>query len=288
MNSNNLLYFSVLANELHFGKAAQKLHITQPPLSRAIRQLEEELGVCLFERNQRTVILTTAGEYLKKKADLILQNISNAEKEVKRIAEGELGDLNITYVGSVLHSILPHLKSFTQIYPKIHLHLSQYTVYEQVKMLRNGDSDVAFLRTPIHIEGLHLHEIYSENFVLITSKIYRLSSLDKDNLLLLSKFPFILFPRHLASGLYEQIITVCNNIGFSPRVMHEVSQLDCIVQMVENDMGIAVLPKSALWGMENRVNSFELDMVKLRSTISMCYCNESNNPVLDSFIKFIV
>lgn len=155
-------------------------------------------------------------------------------------------------------------------------------------MLRNGDSDVAFLRTPIHIEGLHLHEIYSENFVLITSKIYRLSSLDKDNLLLLSKFPFILFPRHLASGLYEQIITVCNNIGFSPRVMHEVSQLDCIVQMVENDMGIAVLPKSALWGMENRVNSFELDMVKLRSTISMCYCNESNNPVLDSFIKFIV
>ena len=97
MNSNNLLYFSVLAKELHFGKAAQKLHITQPPLSRAIKQLEEELGVSLLERNQRTVTLTTAGEYLKRKADLILQNITAAEKEVKRIAKGEIGDLRITY-----------------------------------------------------------------------------------------------------------------------------------------------------------------------------------------------
>lgn len=288
MNSNNLLYFSVLANELHFGKAAQKLHITQPPLSRAIKQLEEELGVTLFERNQRTVVLTTAGEYLKKKSDLILQNMIEAEKEVKRIAKGEIGELNITYVGSILHSMLPQIRDFTHLYPNIHLHLSQYTVYEQIKMLKNKDTDVAFLRTPIHIDGLHLYEVFSENFVLITSNVHRIYSFSKNDLLSLSKFPFILFPRYLASGLYEQIITISNTIGLSPNIVHEVSQLDCIVRMVEYDMGIAILPKSALQGMEYRVRLYELNEVKIRSAISMCYYCKNINPVLHSFVNFIM
>lgn len=289
MNSNNLLYFSVLAKELHFGKAAQKLHITRPPLSRAIKQLEEELGVSLLERNQRTVTLTTAGEYLKRKADLILQNITAAEKEVKRIAKGEIGDLRITYVGSVLHSILPPLRSFTRLYPNVHLHLSQYTVYDQLKMLKNEDTDIAFLRTPIHAKGLHLREIYTENFVLVTSKTQPIISLNENKaLFLLSKLPFIFFPQYLASGLYEQIITICNTIGFSPLIAHEVSELDCIVRMVEDDMGIAILPKSALLGVENRVRLYELDFIKVHSTISICHRCEYTNPVLQSFINFIV
>ena len=123
MNSNSLHYFNVLAEELHFSKAAQKLHITQPPLSRAIRQLEEELDVRLFERNQRNVMLTPAGEYLKKKADFILQNILEAKKEVKRIATGASGILQIAYVGSVFPLILPILKDFTQHYQNVHLRL---------------------------------------------------------------------------------------------------------------------------------------------------------------------
>lgn len=285
MNNNNLFYFNVLADELHFRKAAQKLHITQPPLSRAIKQLEEELGVTLFERNQRNVTLTSAGEYLKKKSDLILQNIGEVEKEVKRIGKGESGELHATYVGSVLPLVLPLFKDFIQTYPNVHLQLSQYTVYEQMKMLKNGETDIAFLRTPIHVGDLQLHEIHREPFVLIVSKQYQLNLQDKSNLLLLSEQPFIIFPRYLASGLYEQIITVCNIMGFSPRITHEAYQLDAIIRMVEFNMGIAVLPKSALLGISAKIQVHELNMIKHCSTIAACYYRGNINPVLQSFIE---
>ncbi|WP_295812019.1 LysR substrate-binding domain-containing protein [uncultured Apibacter sp.] len=285
MNSNSLHYFNVLAEELHFSKAAQKLHITQPPLSRAIRQLEEELDVRLFERNQRNVMLTPAGEYLKKKADFILQNILEAKKEVKRIATGASGILQIAYVGSVFPLILPILKDFTQHYQNVHLRLSQYTVYEQIKMLKKGEIDIAFLRTPIHTEDLHLCEIYRESFVLITSDQNQFDLSDKSDFSFLSKYPFILFPQYLASGLYEQIITICNTMGFSLNIVHDVYQLDAIVRMVELDMGIAILPKSALLGTAAKVRVHELNLIKQQSVISACYHPENANPVLHRFIQ---
>jgi len=287
MNNNDLRYFCTLAETLHFGRAAQLLHITQPPLTRAIKRLEEELGVLLFIRDQRNFALTPAGEYLQRKGNVLLRGITELEKDVKKIADGKKGQLHITSVGSIVPVILGYVNKFTDKYPDIHIKISQYTTTEQIRLIKSGGADIAFVRCPTTSEGLELHPIFEECFVLVTPKTFH-KKLDKaEDLAQLSGMSFISFPRELGRGSFDRIISLCNLGGYSPEIRHEPYQLDTAIRMVEFGMGITIVPEYALSGLKADVNSYKLDFMPQRSVVS-CYYNKNNgNPVLKNFIHEI-
>lgn len=284
MNINSLRYFIVLANELHFSHAAQRLHISQPPLSRAIQQLEEELEVQLFERDREKVELTPSGEYLKLQAEKIFSILSETESRVKRIAEGEEGNLHVTYVGSVYHLIGPAIINFSRKFPKVQLKISQYTTWEQLQLLKAGIADIAFVRSPVSAGNLKVKEIGREDFILIAPEGFSKKIDSLEELPQLSDHPFILFPRHLGSSLFDQVIALCNRSGFSPNIMHEASQLRTIVRMVESGLGCSVLPRSSLIGIQSKVQVFPLDFRPQKAILSLCYNPAVPNKVRQNFL----
>lgn len=284
MNNNDLRYFCVLAETLHYGKAAQLLHITQPPLTRAIKRLEDELGVLLFKRNQRNVVLTSSGEHLKRKGLILLKGFDDLKKEVKKIDEGKLGQLHITSVGSVVPKILEYINRFIGKYPDVNIKLSQYTTLEQIKLIKSGEADVAFIRCPVYSDGLHIEEVYKEMFVLVTSKKNNKKIQKAEDLQQLSGMPFISFPREHGRGSFDRIISLCNMGGYSPDIKHEPYQLDTAVRMAEAGLGITIVPECSLQGLSANVNVYKLDFMPQRSVVSCCYANNGDNRVLSNFI----
>ncbi|MBC9794861.1 LysR substrate-binding domain-containing protein [Sinomicrobium weinanense] len=285
MKKNNLYYFCVLADELHFGNAAKKLHITQPPLSRAIQQLEEELECLLLKRDQRNVTLTPAGEYLKQRGDVLLANLSEMKSEVKKIVHGQKGELHITLVGSIIQRLMPYLKRFIRKYPSVKIKISQYTTREQIQLIKSGDADIGFLRGPIFARGLNLYDFYKEPFVLVTPRHFKGTVSKIEDFQQLSNMSYISFPRYLARGLHDQITRICNMAAYYPHVIHEVHQLDLIVRMVECGLGISIIPQCGLDGLLADIRTFKLDFISQQSVIS-CYFNDlKDNPVLGNFLK---
>ena len=285
MNKFDLYYFSVLADTLHYGKAAKILHITQPPLSRAIKKLEDELGVTLFKRNQRNVELTTAGEYLKRRAGSLLIEISEIRKDLKKIDEGRFGQLHITSVGSVMHIVLQeYVSKFIKRYPEVSIKMSQYTTSEQIELIKSEQADIAFLRSPVFSEGLQLHDIYRECFVLVTPKSFNKEIEKPDDLQQLDGLPYIAFPRELARGLFDQIISLCNAGDYSPNIKHETYQLDIAIRMVEAGLGITIIPESSLYGITADVNVYKLDFIEQKSVVSSFFKKNKNNPILKNFL----
>lgn len=285
MNNNDLRYFCVLADTLHFGKAAQILHITQPPLTRAIQRLEEELGVLLFKRNQRNVVLTSAGEYLKRKGDRLLAGFIEVAKEVKKIDEGKSGQLHITSVGSIVPKLLEYIGVFIKKYPDVNIKLSQYTTTEQLKLIKSGAADVAFIRSSTSSEGLYLHTIYEETFILVTPRTFNKEFQSIDDFQKLAGLPYISFPREYGKGTFDKIISLCNAGGYSPDIKYEPYQLDTAIRMAEIGLGVTIVPKGSLNGVLANVNVYELDFMPQRSLVSCCYDKSQNNPILNNFLQ---
>lgn len=285
MNNNDLKYFCVLAETLHFGKAAQILHITQPPLTRTIKKLEEELGVQLFIRDQRNVRLTPAGEYLKRKGETLLSGLSEIEKEVKKIARGKSGQLHITSVGSIVHIILQYVNKFISKYPDVNIKLSQYTTAEQIKLIKSGEADIAFVRCPLSSEGLELHDIFKEYFVLVTPKTFNKKVETPEDLHQLSHIPYISFPREQGRGSFDRIISLCNMGGYSPDIKYEPYQLDTAIRMAEAGLGVTIVPECAMVGLKAEVNIYKLNFMPQQSTVSCYFSKNQDNPVLKNFLK---
>lgn len=285
MNNNDLRYFCVVADTLHFGHAARILHITQPPLSRTIKRLEEELGVVLFKRNQRNVTLTPAGEYLKRKCKTLLSGFSELEKEVKKIGEGKSGELHITSVGTVVPRILEYVNRFLCKYPGVSIKLSQYTTSEQIKLIKSAEADIAFVRCPLSSEGLELSDIYKECYVLVTPKSFNMKIEIPQDLRQLSDMPYISFPRELGRGSFDRIISLCNMGGYSPDIKHEPYQLNTAIRMAEAGLGVTIVPECSLYGLSVNVNVYKLNFMPQRSVVSVYYSNMNENPVLKNFIS---
>src|SRR5512142_398453 len=146
MELRHLKYFVAVAEELHFGRAAERLHIAQPPLSQQIMNLEEELGVKLFDRSGRGIRMTDAGEYFLKEAQQVLSHVKQASETARRVYRGEAGRLTVGFVGSVIHTFLPAgLRSFRGLFPDVELVLQELNTAEQIKSLSAGRIDVGVL-----------------------------------------------------------------------------------------------------------------------------------------------
>ncbi len=241
----HLRYFRTVAAELHFGRAAEKLHIAQPPLSHQIRQLEAELGFELFNRTRRAVTLTPAGQAFLVQIERLFQQLEQAVEIGRKTSRGELGRVSIGFVGSATYNILPALlHQFRDRYPEVQLELHELTTDRQLIWLRDGRIDLGLMRPPIVEPDVSSHTIFQEPPIVVLPASHQLAQSVTIELSALATAPFILFPRQLAPGLYDPIITLCQAAGFSPQVVQECVQMQTIVSLVSANLGVSILPAS--------------------------------------------
>jgi DNA-binding transcriptional LysR family regulator len=230
---------------LHFGRAAEKLHIAQPPLSKQIQQLEIELGFELFARTKRSVALTPAGEVFLVEVERIFKNLDRAIDIGRKTSRGELGQISIGFVGSATYNILPvMLQKFRDRYPHVQIELHELTTDRQLIWLREGKIDLGLIRPPIIDSDVTVKVVFEEPLIVALPVNHQLANVESIDLSLLATEPFILFPRQLAPGLYDPIITICRAAGFSPMVVQECIQIQTIISLVSANMGVSIVPKS--------------------------------------------
>jgi DNA-binding transcriptional LysR family regulator len=243
-----LRYFMAVAEHLHFGRAAAALHISQPPLSRAIRALEERVGVTLFARNRRRVELTPAGARLLEEARHTLEQLERAVLELRGMAAGERGRLRIGFVsladyGGVLPGLL---KAYKAARPGVQLALREMLSPDQAVALAAGELDFGLLLPPVPgAEGFEHMVMQRERFVAALPARHRLAA--KRGPLAMSELAgesFVMVPREIAPGLYDIVSGLATRAGFSLNVAQEAIQMQTVVSLVSSGLGAAVVPAS--------------------------------------------
>ena len=242
-----LRYFIAVAEQLHFGRAAASLHISQPPLSRAIRALEERLGMALFVRNRRKVELTPAGVRLLEDARRTLGQLERTVLELRGMASGERGRLRIGFVSLADYGVLPSLlKSYKAARPGVQLALREMLSPEQSLALAAGELDFGLLLPPVsEIEGLEHLVVQRERFVVALPARHRLAA--GHGSLAMSELAgesFVMVPREIAPGLYDIVSGLAARAGFSLNVAQEAIQMQTVVSLVSSGLGAAVVPGS--------------------------------------------
>lgn len=262
MDLRALTYFVTVAEELSFSRAAARLHITQPPLSRKIAALETEIGVRLFERSPQAVTLTPAGHGLLREARRILSLSATAPETARRAARGETGSLRIGFVGSTIYTRLPALVGkFRHAYPEVLVTLSQATVVRQVDLLLAGEIDLGFISQPITEPLLETATLFKEPFVVALPAQHRFAALKEVRLAQLKEEPFVAFSRQEAPGIHGHLIRMCAAAGFAPRIETEAYPMSTVVGLVGCGSGLAIVP-----GSMQRLNIHNVEYRKLTGT----------------------
>ena len=220
MELRHLRYFVAVAEELHFGRAAHRLHMAQQPLSRQIRNLEDELETPLFHRTQRTIRLTEAGEAFLPEAQKTLAQAEHAVAVAQRVGRGEAGRLQVGFTGPILNSVLPTVVRQVKCrFPDIHLALNRLQTNQQVKALLVGKLQIGLLHPPIDAPLLRQEVIYQEPLIAVIPDIHPLAQEAPEPISVktFAHEPFILFPRQVGPIWYDSIISFCQQAGFSPQ-----------------------------------------------------------------------
>ncbi len=278
MELRHLRYFIAVAEELHFGRAAARLHVAQPPLSRQIQSLERELGVPLFIRRNRRIELTTAGHVFLEGARRTVDAAELAARDAQRAGRGEIGRLALGFVGSATYAVLPALlHSFRTRYPDVELSLQAMTTQEQVAAFQQRSIHIGILRPPIGERMLALHTIARESLLIVLPESHPLAHSEQVRLAALADEPLILYPRADGPGIHDAIVSLCLQAGFTPRIVQEAAEMTTIAGLVAGGIGLALVlaPIAHLhsWGVVYRpvdgdVPSWELALAWRHDNIS--------------------
>jgi len=246
MDLRRLRYFVAVAEEGSFNRAAQRLHIAQPPLSNQIKQLEEELGVLLFERTSRGVRMTEAGDLLLEEARRIFVEVDQTVRIVRRVGHGEVGRLVLGFVPSASNEVLPPiLRTFRQRFPEVELFLREMRPNRIVQLLHEKQIDAGFLYLPLEDASFNIECVSREPLVLALPEAHPLASESRVELQALAEEPFILPARYPMPGLYGQVTEACRQAGFTPNaVQKDVWLMQTIVGLVAGGIGVALVPAS--------------------------------------------
>lgn len=248
MELRHLRYFIAVAEELHFGRAAQVLGISQPPLSQQIQALESELGARLFDRTNRRVELSEAGRLFLEEARLVLAQVDKAADVARRAQLGELGELKIGFTSSApFSSSIPQaIFAFRQAFPAVHLNLQEMSSREVVDSLLDESLEVGMIRPLLMPDSLTVTELFREPLVAVIRADHPLAEGSEQGLFLsaLAEEPFVFFPRSYGSGLYEQLLSLARQAGFSPHFSQEAGEAMTIIGLVSAGLGVSVLPAS--------------------------------------------
>lgn len=238
-----LRYFIAVAEELHFGRAAKRLAVTQPSLSRQIALLEEEIGVPLLVRDTRRVALTNAGREYLDQAREVLRGVSNAADSARRAERGESGRLSVAFYYIAGLSILPPvLREFRQRYPNVSLELRELPSKTQIAEVLKGTIDIGIVHEPSTVKAVSVETIQREALVAVLPSTHRLAGRSTLRLPDLHAESFIMVPRSDGSALHQRIIASCNAAGFSPNIVTGAKMFVTVIGLVAAGMGIAIVP----------------------------------------------
>ncbi|ARV61100.1 LysR family transcriptional regulator [Nostocales cyanobacterium HT-58-2] len=242
MELRQIKYFVTVAEELNFRRAAERLYMEQPPLSRQIRHLEEELGVELFHRTKRSVTLTEAGHAFLEEARLTLAQAEMAVQAAKLASRGKQTTLKIGFSICAFNRILPEIiQAFRQDFPHIEINLLEMPTAAQVQALQASEIDVGFLHLPIHADDLQTEVVIWDQIVAVLPENHPLVKLPQLSLRSLAEEPFVLFPRHVKPDYYDQIINTCQHIGFAPRIVQEATPPEVAISFVGAGVGVSLV-----------------------------------------------
>ncbi len=243
MELRHLRHFLALAEELHFGRAAQRLAMTQPPLSLSIQQLEASVGARLFDRDSKGVRLTAAGRAFLASARSLLAQADEAKALARDVAAGAVGRLRVGMVGSLLYRGLPGwMQAFARAHPGVELSLVELNSQEQTEALLRRELDVAFVHGRRRPDALRSLRVDAEPFVACVGDRHALATRRSIALGALRDEAFVLFSRHVSPDYHAQIVELCARAGFYPRVRHELRHWLSVVAAVAQGLGVAVVP----------------------------------------------
>jgi DNA-binding transcriptional LysR family regulator len=281
-------YFLAVANELHFRKAADQLYISQPGLSRQIKQMEQELDVKLFERSSRKVELTKAGQYLKTELETHFNKLGAVLAQAKLLNDGIDGNLKMGYIGSAMHKIIPdYLLKFRETNSNTLINLTEMDINSQIQALLHQEIDVGFVRLERVPEGLQMQSVFEETFSLVLPKSHPIDTANFENLSQFKDEPFILFDASYSSSYYETVMQIFDDSGFHPAILHSTVNASSIYRLVENNFGISIVPTSLQSGYNLDVKFIELTEISQRTTLKIVWNTSNTNPILKSFLSVV-
>ena len=285
MKLHFLRYFAVLAEELHFGRAAQRLSITQPPLSNAIKALEAELGVRLLERDSKHVELTPAGAAFLEEVRPILEKVNGASQIAQAVASGIRGRLEIGITGSVLYRGVPGIvHQFTQAMPGVELILREMASAEQVQQLLHGQLHGGFINASSVPPQLASLPLPSDDFVLCLPGNHRCAAQPAVALAELADEQFVMFARDVAPANHDNVIAIFSRAGIYPRTVHAARQWLTIIAMVAHGLGVSLVPRSLARTRIDGVKFVPIEGAQLNSPALLVWHPQRTSPALDSFL----
>ncbi|CAI1648994.1 LysR family transcriptional regulator [Serratia entomophila] len=244
----HLRYFIAVAEELHFGRAAERLRISQPPLSQQIQALEEMVGARLLARNNRNVSLTQAGEMFLKEAYQVVDQVARAAEKAARLERGELGELTIGFTSSApfISVVSRSLRAFRQQHLQVHIKMREINTKQQIEPLLNGELDLGVMRNTRLPDALRHHLLLCEPLVAVVPEGHPLSRLAPDALRFqhLAEEPFVFFSREVGTALYDEILLLLSRAGITPYITQEVGEAMTIIGLVAAGLGVSILPAS--------------------------------------------
>ncbi|MFY0600886.1 MAG: LysR family transcriptional regulator [Cyclobacteriaceae bacterium] len=281
-------YFQAVAEELSFRKAADRLFISQPGLSRQIKQMEEILNAQLLERTKRSVKLTPAGQYLKNEIEYVFNHLKTVKRKVELLDSGEVGEIRIGFVGSAIHHVLPELMlKLNDRFPDIHTNLKELPNQAQVDAVINDKLDMGFVRMSGSISGLEFRPVHEDTFSLILPANHEIDPHTFVNMNQVKKEKFILFSSDYSPQYFDKIMSICEDQGFTPQVSHKSVHAFTIFKLVESGLGIAIVPTSLVVGYQLGIKAIELSMIPQRTILSAIWKSDNRNRAVQNAIEVL-
>lgn len=286
MDIKQIECFIAVAEELHFGRAAQRLHMTQPPLSRQIQLLEQTLDVALFDRNSRTVQLTTAGHNFLNDAKRIIQLTKQAAIDVKRISSGETGQIKLGFTAGASYEFMPKLlMKMNKRYPLIGFQLREHVSKDLEQLLLSGELDVVLTRMLPRQDAIHVRLIEREKMLVALPAHSELLNYDVVPLQALHQQAFIMYTPNEGGYLHHRIHNGLMSINVAPRYVQMATQSHTVLMLIRAGLGVGIVPESAqvlqLDGVEFRPVSPDI----IHAELFVGWKANNKNPAIESFIQ---
>lgn len=289
MELRHLKYFLAVAEELSFTKASEKLFISQPPLSRQIMELEEELQARLFNRNNKKVELTEAGKYFEKEVKELFQNLERISLKTKKIAENVSGEFRIAYISSIYSSVISDLiKHLKEQFPYVNFKLFEVSTTKQISALEQGKIDLGIIRSPIKSPKIKAQLWFKDGFSVVYNKgLIQIKS--EEEIPNLKEETFVFFNKDYAPHYHEVLLELCAFYGFEPQVVHESNNINSIVQLVKNGLGVSIVPSNiAKNNQDAEIGFIELKKVNLFTDVSLITSKEDDSEITKSSVEFLL
>lgn len=281
-------YFLVLAQVLHFKKAALHLNITQSALSQKIRRLESLLGKELFIRTSRKVALSKAGKLFRKEAQIIVNQIYHSMERWTLSTDGIEGLLRIGFVGSAMrHYLPPILQTFISTHPNIKFYLDDASNQYQIDNLENNNLDIGFIRSANVPAFMTIKSVYEECFSVVLPKSHPVTKRNFRDMSVFSEESFILWPSQASEMYFQKILDICRDAGFSPNISHRALHGPSIFKLVESGLGVSIVPSSLKDEKNYQIRFIDLVDIPQRTELFAVWNSDHSNEALDYLLELL-